>query len=659
MLNRNLTAGPQDHLLPNPTEIPVDDVLMASLQKKYDFERDKRINARPEGNEQYINILDLAEDDSRFARMIADPYPQIETPHPLTDEVECCVVGGGYGGLTAAARLVEAGINPKNVRLLDSGGDVGGTWYWNRYPGAMCDIESYVYMPMCEELGYVPTEKYAHQPEIYRHSKMIMEKYNLYENASFGARVTGMDWDDTKEKWLISTDKDDRFYARFVIMNFGLFTQPKLPKVPGVDSFKGHMFHTSRWDYDYTGGSSSGNLYKLKDKRVAIIGTGATAIQVVPHLGDSAKQLYVFQRTPSPVDVRNNRHTTPEYAKEFLSKPGWQKERRENFIQMVQSMKGPSNGVDLVDDGWTEIISNLMLKSQKFLRDEVQKAKETGQKPDMKQIARKAMDMSRVAQFQQMEKIRKRTDLVVKDKATADALKPWYHQFCKRPCFKDDYLTTFNKPNVKLVDTNGLGISAITEKGVVVNGQEYEVDVIVLATGFEQPGLDTGGRRTAPHRLGYDIIGRGKQSLAEKWKPQGPKSFEAYYSSGFPNIFFQNAPFDVLTVNFTHRLDEASIHFAHIVSEMKKRSYQTFDVKHEVEEEFIKRQLEAVRPERAADCTPGYYNNEGVGQDEDSNRLAGVPHVMNPLAWFATLEKRRKDGTALNYFNLSSVRHKL
>ena len=171
----------------------------------------------------------------------------------------------------------------------------------------MCDVESYCYLPMLEELNYVPKHKYSFAPEIMEHSKAIARHFKLYDNALLQTTVTAMRWDETDERWIIETNRGDRVSARFVAMANGPLSRPKLPGIPGIDSFRGHTFHTSRWDYDYTGGDSHGNLTGLADKRVGIIGTGATAVQCIPHLGASAKQLYVFQRTPSSIDVRGNR----------------------------------------------------------------------------------------------------------------------------------------------------------------------------------------------------------------------------------------------------------------------------------------------------------------------------------------------------------------
>ena len=267
-----------------------------ALRRKYRQERDKRI--RSDGNEQYVEVT------GEFSAYVDDPYiAGPEEREPLFDEVDVVVVGGGFGGLLTAAHLREAGV--EDIRLIEKGGDVGGTWYWNRYPGAACDVESYVYLPLLEEVGYVPSEKYAHAPEILSHSRAIAEKYDVYRNACFQTEVTQMDWDDESARWIVSTNRGDRMRARFVCMANGPLHRPKLPGIPGVSSFQGHTFHTSRWDYEYTGGDSTGNLSRLADKRVGIIGTGATAVQCVPHVGAAAKELFVFQRTPSSVDVRD------------------------------------------------------------------------------------------------------------------------------------------------------------------------------------------------------------------------------------------------------------------------------------------------------------------------------------------------------------------
>ena len=310
------------------------------------------------------------------------------------DEVDIVIIGGGFGGLLAGARLREAGV--QNIRMIEKGGDFGGTWYWNRYPGAACDIESYIYLPLLEELGYVPKKKYIEGADILDYSQQIARKYNLYDDVCLQTEVTEMRWDDSIDRWTISTNRGDAMKARFVVMSNGPLNRPKLPGISGIDSYKGHIFHTSRWDYNYTGGSAHGNLTGLKDKRVGIIGTGATAVQCVPHLGDSAKQLFVFQRTPSSIDERNDKPTDPEWIQGLEA--GWHQNRMDNFNILVS---GGFAKEDLVNDGWTEIIRNLLL----IIRHEGE--------PD---LSREALSHKmEIADFQKMESIRARADEVVED----------------------------------------------------------------------------------------------------------------------------------------------------------------------------------------------------------------------------------------------------
>src|ERR1700678_4412838 len=428
------------------------------LREKYRREREKRL--RPDGEKQYVEL------SGAFARYAEDdPYadPDFTRP-PLADEIEVAVIGGGFSGLLAGARLREAGVD--DFRIIEAGGDFGGTWYWNRYPGAQCDIESYCYLPLLEELGYTPKEKYSYVNEIFEHSQRIGREYKLYELACFQTRVSELRWDDTLKRWRIRTNRDDDIKARFVIMALGTASRAKLPGIPGLEDFEGHSFHTSRWDYDYTGGDTTGNLHKLADKRVGIIGTGATAIQSVSHLGQHAKQLYVFQRTPSSVDERGNKPTDPEWVKSL--KPGWQDYRNHNFCAILSGLPIEE---DLVGDKWTSLFKNL----SKLL---------SGKNNSGLSDADMAL-MSEIADYQKMNEIRGRVSSIVQDEKTAEALKPWYGQWCKRPTFNDEYLPTFNRPNVKLVDTGGKGVERVTENAVVVDGVEYEVDCLIFATGFE------------------------------------------------------------------------------------------------------------------------------------------------------------------------------
>ena len=547
-----------------------------ALRDKYRVERDKRL--REDANDQYNEIK------GEFSNFIEDPYITMDIDRePLTDEVEVAIIGGGFGGLIAGARLSELGF--EDIRIIEKGGDFGGTWYWNRYPGAACDTEAYIYLPLLEELDYVPSQKYAHAPEILSHSKNIAEKYGLYENACLQTEVTGMQWDALASRWVIQTNRQDRFKAKFVIMSNGPLHRPKLPGIEGINSFNGHTFHTSRWDYEYTGGDSNGALEGLRDKRVAIIGTGATAVQCTPHVGEAAKQLYVFQRTPSSIDVRANRKTDPEWAASL--KPGWQKERMDNFNILC------SGGVveeDLVKDGWTEIIRNL-----------ISMANYRGEDTNWDEVPQ----LMEIADFQKMEQIRARAAELVEDPKTAESLKPYYRQFCKRPCFHDSYLQTFNRDTVELVDTNGQGVERITQRGVVAGGKEYEVDCIIFATGFE---VGTSYVR----RSGYDVTGLHGINLSDKWA-EGMRTLHGVMTSGFPNLFIISNSQAGFTTNFPHAMDETSQHIGYILNECRKDNLASIDVEKEAEDKWVEEIIGVSRfaSDFQESCTPGYYNNEG------------------------------------------------
>jgi cyclohexanone monooxygenase len=576
------------------------------VRDRYRAERDKRLRA--DGNEQYRNIA------GEFADYLDDPYVKPGfTRAPLTDEIEVVVIGGGFGGLLAAARLKEAGV--ADVRIIEKGGDFGGTWYWNRYPGAACDIESYIYLPLLEEVGYMPREKYSRAPEILAHSRAIAEKFGLYEKALLQTEVTAMRWDETSLRWIIETNRGDAMRARFVCMANGPLHRPKLPGIPGVETYAGHSFHTSRWDYDYTGGTSDGGLTKLADKVVGIIGTGATAVQCVPHLGAHAKQLFVFQRTPSSIDVRNNRPTDPEWAQSLAS--GWQKARMDNFNVLVS---GGYQAEDLVNDGWTDIIRNLLLMAS---------LDKSGLSPE------RLAEIAELADMKKMEQVRARVDSIVQDPAVAEALKPYYRQFCKRPCFHDEYLDTFNRPNVTLVDTDGQGVERITPKGVVVAGKEYALDCLIYATGFEV------GTEYA-RRAGYEVEGRGGITLTEKWK-DGVRSLHGMHVRDFPNCFLFTNSQSGFSANYPHMLNEQAIHAAHIIKEASDRQARLVETTPEAEEKWIGtiRSLAVMRRKFLEECTPGYYNNEGKPHERAEQN---GPYGAGPIAFVKVLEDWRAAG---------------
>ena len=585
----------------------------AALKAKYLEERDKRL--RDDGNEQYVEVT------AEFSHYVDDPYVEPGFSRaPLHDEVEVAIIGGGFGGLLMAARLREAGFD--DIRMIEKAGDFGGTWYWNRYPGAMCDVESYCYLPLLEELDYMPKHKYSFAPEILQHSKRIARHYNLYENACLQTAITQLSWDAKDNRWIIETDRNDRMRARYVAMANGPLSRPKLPGIQGINDYKGHTFHTSRWDYNYTGGNSFGNLSGLKDKRVGIIGTGATAVQCIPHLGEWAKQLYVFQRTPSSIDERNNHDTDQAWAKSL--EPGWQQKRMDNFNVLVSGGDQPE---DLVADGWTDIMRNLTGIAAKLASRKLGRRLTKGERAELMELA----------DYKKMNAVRARAQKIVNDEKTAELLQPWYRQFCKRPCFHDEYLDTYNRGNVTLVDTNGRGVERLTETGVVANGEHFEVDCLISATGFE---VGTSYTR----RSGYDIVGRGGQTLSEHWQ-EGLRTFQGLTSHGFPNCFFLGFTQTAVTVNVPHALNEQAKHVAHILQTARDRGTPTVEPTAQAEEDYVQEIAKSanVGARFYAECTPGYYNSEGKRGNRSG--FFSDMHSAGAIKFFKLLKDWRDEGS--------------
>lgn len=554
-----------------------------ALRRKYDAEREKRL--RKDGNDQYKDVV------GDFSHYIDDTYLEDTIVRDALDEdIEVAVLGGGFGGMLMSARLKEAGIT--NFRIIEKAGDFGGTWYWNRYPGAQCDIESYIYLPLLEETGYVPKEKYSFGPEIFEHAQRVGKHFDLYPRACFQTQVQDVRWDEDKSHWVVKTDRDDVFRAKYVVMSSGSLNRPKLPGIPGVETYKGHTFHTSRWDYDYTGGDSNGGLHKLKDKTVAVIGTGATSVQSVPHVGESAKHLYVFQRTPSAIDERGNSQTDEQWAKSL--KPGWQAERNHNFSCLLS---GVPQDEDMVNDGWTDLFKAL----NKLL------AENDAANASMEELNL----LSEISDFKKMNITRARVEKIVSDPKTAEALKAWYRPWCKRPTFNDEFLPTFNRSNVTLVDTNGQGVERITEKGVVVDGKEYEVDCIIFATGFEV------GRVTYTKQADLEVTGRDGLTLSDYWS-NGMKTFHGFLTNGFPNCFHMGFTQTGFVPNFTYMLDNQAQHVVGIMTAANERKLKSVEASREAEADWV---ATVNAPDMMTDylssCTPGYYNGEGTASGTD------------------------------------------
>jgi cation diffusion facilitator CzcD-associated flavoprotein CzcO len=593
-----------------------------AVREKYRGERDKRL--RPEGNRQFPEI---AGDRSRY---LDDPQSDPTfVRDPIADEVDVVIIGGGLGGLLAGANLRANGV--KRIRVIEKGSDFGGVWYWNRYPGAQCDIESYIYLPLLEELGYMPKEKYSFAPEIRQYCGSIGRHYDLYADVCFQTEVTEVRWREECSRWDISTDRGDCIRAHFVVMAPGSQHRPRLPAIPGIDDFRGHTFHTSRWDYGYTRGDPNGNMTGLADKRVGLIGTGATAVQCVPYIAESAQHLFVFQRTPSTVAERNNRPTDPEWARSLT--PGWQSRRMRNFITLMTS---GTQDEDLVADGWTHAVKELGVRPV---------ARPTEKQSDDRATA------AELADFQLMEQIRGRVSAIVKDPETAERLKPYYRYMCKRPGFHDTYLQSFNRSNVTLVDTHGLGVQRVTKTGVVVDEREYEIDCLIFATGFD---VGSGYLRSA----GYEVIGKGALRLSELWSA-GTKTFHGFLTHGFPNCFFMGDTNTGVTANFVYTLAEQASHVAYLVAACQQTGADQVETTREAEDDWGRiihgTSNEGMVEFRRA-CTPGYFNNEG--QPGDPNGLLSGRYPGGALEFFELLRQWRDEGAFRGLEFMNSNRHK-
>lgn len=580
------TCGPTD----TPTDIDI-----PALREKYAQERAKRL--RPEGAKQY---LELKDDFADFYEI--DPYTTVTERDPVVENAEVVILGGGFAGLLAGAYLKKAGV--EGVRVIEMAGDFGGVWYWNRFPGIQCDNDAYCYIPLLEELDFMPSKKFADGAEIFQHCRNIGKHFGLYDGALFSTQVRELRWDDSLERWRISTDRGDDIKARFVVMAQGSYNRPKLPDIPGIKDFAGHVFHSARWDYDYTGGHADGGLDKLADKRVALVGTGATGVQLVPHLGRDAKQLFVFQRTPSSVDERANTPTDSQWAASL--QPGWQEERKRNFHNWSPFVGVVFGEPDLVCDFWTELGRNLT-------------ARIAGSEDPAAVTIEQIMAFREEEDYKIMERLRRRVAAVVDDPETAEALKPYYRFMCKRPCSSEEYLTAFNRPNVTLVDVSATkGVERLTQNGIVADGVEYDVDCVIFASGFE---ISTEISR----RYAIDAIeGRDGLSLFEYWQ-DSYKTLHGMTSRGFPNLFFTGFIQGGVSANTTAMFEQQAKHIAYILAEAQNRGATTVEPSDEGQSTWVAtvRELAIDNSAFELSCTPGYYNNEGRGGAEGNGSFLG------------------------------------
>ena len=547
-----------------------DETLTTLPEQRHDatFDEDARERYR-EFNDARIGTDRWMPLEGEFAHLQEDVYSAPPIPREaLTDECDVLVVGAGFSGLLLWHRLREAGFD--DVRFCEKAGDVGGTWYWNRYPGVACDVESYSYLPLLDETGYIPSMKFASGFEILEYCRSLAERFGFYDRCLFHTAVEGVDWDEDTARWTVRTNRGDEMRARFVVLANGILTTPKLARIEGMETFAGDSFHTSRWDHGVD----------LAGRRIGIIGTGATAVQAVPELAKVAGELYVFQRTPSTIDVRDQRETTDEERRRWAEEPGWSLARRKRFSK--------------ISAGRTAMQANDDYLSGKV--DDFKERKEHAGELTTEERVQKQLGTN----FRIMEQIRARVDAIVEDPATAEALKPWYPYGCKRPTFHDEYLPAFNLPHVTLVDTAPHGVQEINEHGVVHDGKQYELDVLIHATGFEWFAAKT-----------FDMVrGRTGDTLTEKWRKEGTRTFLGLHSRGFPNLFVVTGPQGGGgSFNFIEAIEDHVSHVVWTLTTMRDRGEEVIDGSAEAEDEWTEHCRQAdVMTAPLRDCVT-YYNN--------------------------------------------------
>lgn len=567
-----------DDSLTTLPEAPAGATFNAEEQARYrDFKEARR------GAADYMAM------EGEFSRYLEDVYSDAPVPREsLHDECEVLIVGAGFGGMLLTYKLQAAGFT--DIRMCEKGGDVGGTWYWNRYPGIACDVESYSYLPLLEEMEYFPTMKFASGFEILEYCQAIATRYKFYDKCLFHTTVEQTVWNEDEQRWHVHTDRGDVMRARYVVLANGILTSPRLARIDGMETFEGDSFHTSRWNYHVD----------LEGKRVGIIGTGATAIQAVPELAKVVGELYVFQRTPSSVDIRNQRATTPEEIEQWKQEPGWALARR--------------NRLATINSGRSALLGDDAYLSGKIA--EYKPKKQHAKKLSPEELVQKQLNTS----FRIMEQIRSRVDTVVDDPQTAASLKPYYPYGCKRPTFHDEFLPTFNLPHVTLVDTAPRGVQKINERGVVHDGIEYGLDVLIYATGFQWMG-------TGAFNM---IVGKDGQTLRDKWSSEGTKTFLGIHHHGFPNLFIMSGPQGGGgQFNFMRGLESHTDYITWMLKTMRERGAQIVEIKKQPEVDYAEHCKQAdILTSPLRDCL-SYYNSDGAAEP------GSLAYYGGPAKWHA------------------------
>ena len=470
-----------------------------------------------------------------------------------TRRVDVLIVGGGFGGMYATYKFREMGYS---IQSFEAGGGLGGVWYWNRYPGARVDLPSidysFAFSPEVEQ-EWTWSEQFAAQPELLEYINFVGKRLDLNKHYQFNTRVHRAQWDEARQLWVLKTDKGETWEAPYCIMATGPLSVPKDPEIPGLSRFKGALYRAAKWPQEPV---------RFEGKRVGVIGTGSTGIQIVQEVGKTAGELFVFQRTPSFTMPMRNTKLDPEYVAEVKRHyPGLREAARNSAVGGLrpQSTRAffsctPEQRKTLLEDAWKNGGLAMLGTFSDLLVNEEANAE--------------------VAEF-----VRGKIGEVVKDPVTAEALKPKdYPIFARRPCLDSSYYETYNQPNVHLVDLFKQPIVEITEKGVRTEQGEYELDILILATGYD--GLT--GALTA-----FDVVGKGGQTVNQKWK-DGARSYLGIMMEGFPNLFMTTGPTGPAALANIVRISENDVDWiAELMVHMEKNGQAAAEVTREAEQAWM------------------------------------------------------------------------
>ena len=471
-----------------------------------------------------------------------------------TEAYDVVVVGAGFAGLYMLHRLRGQGFS---ARVYEQGGDVGGTWYWNRYPGARCDVESMQYSySFSDELQqeWNWSERYAPQAEILKYANHVADRFNLRGDIQLNTRVDRATFDETTGTWRVTTSDGKTVTAKFVVLATGCLSNARVPDIKGLKDFKGKVYHTGHWPHEKV---------DFTDKRVGVIGTGSSAIQSVPVIAEQARHLYVFQRTPNFSIPARNAELTAEEREAF----------RKNYPEIRRFAREEArNGIyaELPDRGALDDGDNTR-------RAKYEQRWEKGGLTFM--LAYNNLILDKTANDTAADFVRDKIAEIVKDPETAKLLQPDNHPIgSKRICVDTEYYAAFNRPNVTLVDIRFNGIEEILPNAVRTGGKNHEIDALVLATGFDAM---TGSVAR------IDIRGRGGKTLNQKWA-EGPKTYLGLMSEGFPNLFIITGPGSPSVLsNMIVSIEQHVDWIADCLAFMRDRGLETMEATKDAEDKWV------------------------------------------------------------------------